>query len=258
MYFGNRPYPVLISMKFIITYYFFGCVLFAQSVDEPKNSILSVISNLNTIDTTEIIPETFNLSWVDSLKLQLPCDNVLPPKRTMRLPNAPRDYRSGTHRGIDFFANWGTPVKAVSDGIVIRADHGYEEVPADFRVNMLSASAKVGNTPSDIFNSILLGRAIFLDHGFDLIPGFRVITIYAHLSHIDKNIIPGAVIKAGDVIGKSGNSGTRESTVGLKAGAHLHWEMILQKGKQEIYLGKDVPNPQLYAMLRRIFYKANP
>ena len=110
----------------------------------------------------------------------------------------------------------------------------------------------------DIFNNILLGRAIFLDHGFDLIPGFRVITIYAHLSHIEKNIIPGAVIKAGDVIGKSGNSGTRESTVGLKAGAHLHWEMILQKGKQEIYLGKDVPNPQLYAMLRRIFYKANP
>ncbi len=59
-------------------------------------------------------------------------------------------------------------------------------------------------------------------------------------------------------MGQSGNSGTRESTVGLKAGAHLHWEMILQKGKQEIYLGKDVPNPQLYAMLRRIFYKANP
>jgi murein DD-endopeptidase MepM/ murein hydrolase activator NlpD len=176
----------------------------------------------------------------------------------MRLPNAPRDYRSGTHRGIDFFANWGTPVKSVSDGIVIRADHGYEEVPADFRVNLLSASAKVGNTPSDIFNNILLGKAIFLDHGFDLIPGFRVITIYAHLSHINKNIIPGAVIKVGDVIGKSGNSGTRESTVGIKAGAHLHWEMILQKGKQEIYLGKDVPNPQLYAMLRRIFYKENP
>ena len=157
-------------MKFIIPYYFFGCILFAQSVDEPKNSILSVISNLNTKEIPEIIPETFDLSWVDSLRLQLPCDNVLPPKRTMRLPNAPRDYRSGTHRGIDFFANWGTPVKVVSDGIVLRADHGHEEVPADFRVNMLSASARVGNTPSDIFNSILLGRAIFLDHGFDLIP----------------------------------------------------------------------------------------
>mgnify|MGYP001164193049 CR=1 FL=1 len=94
-------------------------------------------------------------------------------------------------------------------------------------------------------------------HGFELVSGFRAITIYAHLSHINKNIKPGTIIKAGDVIGNSGNSGTRESTLGLKSGAHLHWEMILQKGKQEIYLGKDVPNPQLYAMLRRIFYKAS-
>ena len=238
MYFGNKSYSILILMKFIFSFYFFVWVLVAQSIDEPKNSILSVISNINKKDSLEIIPETFDLSWVDSLRLLLPCDNILPPKRTMRLPNAPRDYRSGIHRGIDFFANWGTPVKAVSDGVVIRADHGYEEVPADFRVNMLSASAKVGNTPSDIFNSVLLGRAIFLDHGFDLIPGFRVITIYAHLSHIDKNITPGAIVKAGDVIGKSGNSGTRESTVGLKAGAHLHWEMILQNKAGEYYLGQ--------------------
>ena len=50
---------------------------------------------------------------------------------------------------------------------------------------MLKASAKVGKTPSDIFNNILLGKAVFLDHGFELVPGFRVITIYAHLSHIE-------------------------------------------------------------------------
>ena len=131
----------------------------------------------------------FDPNWVDSLKLVLPCEGVKVPKRTMRLPNAPRDYRNGIHRGIDFFANWGTPVRAVADGIVIRSDLHYKEVPADFREEMLEASSKVGNTPSDIFNSILLGKAIFLDHGFNLIPGFRVITIYAHLSHIKENII---------------------------------------------------------------------
>ena len=91
----------------------------------------------------------------------------------MRLPNAPRNYRNGTHRGLDFFANWGTPVRSVADGVVVRSDLHYEEVPADFRENLLKATTKVGHTPSDIFNSVLLGKSVFLDHGFDLIPGFR-------------------------------------------------------------------------------------
>ena len=49
----------------------------------------------------------------------LPIDGLSFPKRASRLPNAPRSYRSGTHRGIDFFSNWGTPVRSVADGIVI-------------------------------------------------------------------------------------------------------------------------------------------
>ena len=191
----------------------------------------------------------FNKNWVDSLKLRLPCDNVPVPKRAMRLPNAPRDYRSGIHRGVDFFANWGTPVRSVAEGVVVRSDLHYEEVPADFRENLLKATTKVGHTPSDIFNSVLLGKSVFLDHGFDLIPGFRTISIYAHLSHIEKEIVPGAIVKRGELLGKSGNTGMRESTIGSKAGSHLHWEMILQKGEQEIYLGKGMSNPELYDCL---------
>jgi murein DD-endopeptidase MepM/ murein hydrolase activator NlpD len=242
-------------MKLYIPFLFCGLSLSAQSGESPKNSHLSILSAIQdsvALETT--IHKTFNPIWVDSLRLQLPCYKISVPKRTQRLPNAPRDYRSGTHRGIDFFANWGSPIMSVADGIVIRADHGYVEVPAEFRVNMLDASSKVGHTPSDIFNNVLLGQAIFLDHGFDLIPGFRTISIYAHLSHINENIKPGTKIKMGDVMGKTGNSGIRESTLGSRAGAHLHWEMILQKDEQEIYLGKDVSNPDLYEMLNRIFY----
>ena len=147
----------------------------------------------------------------------------------------------------------GNPSKISRDGIVVRSDLYYEEVPADFRENLLKATTKVGHTPSDIFNSVLLGKSVFLDHGFDLIPGFRTISIYAHLSHIEKEIIPGAVVKRGELLGKSGNTGMRESTIGSKAGSHLHWEMILQKGEQEIYLGKGMSNPELYDMLFRIF-----
>ena len=226
----------------------------AQTISPSKNSPISVLSSIETVDiehSNEIA--IFDPRWVDSLSLSLPCYDVPVPKRTMRLPNAPRNYRNGTHRGLDFFANWGTPVRSVADGVVVRSDLHYEEVPADFRENLLKATTKVGHTPSDIFNSVLLGKSVFLDHGFDLIPGFRTISIYAHLSHIEKEIVPGAVVKKGELLGKSGNTGMRESTIGSKAGSHLHWEMILQKGEQEIYLGKGMSNPELYDMLFRIF-----
>ena len=230
------------------------CIVNAQIAEEPKNSPISLLSNIKKFDN--IIEEdlsVFNMEWVDSLKILLPCANVPVPKRTMRLPNAPRDYRSGTHRGIDFFANWGTPVRSVADGIVVRSDNYYEEVPPGFRENLLKSSARIGNTPSDIFNNVLLGKAVFLDHGFDLIPGFRTITIYAHLSSIEKGVKAGEKIKQGELLGKSGNTGMRESTLGSKTGSHLHWEMILQNGENEIFLGKDVPNPELYNMLIKIF-----
>ena len=226
----------------------------AQETNLPKNSPISVLSSIETANVEHSNEmATFDPRWVDSLSLSLPCYNVPVPKRTMRLPNAPRNYRNGTHKGLDFFANWGTPVRSVADGIVVRSDLHYEEVPADFRENLLKATTKVGHTPSDIFNSVLLGKSVFLDHGFDLIPGFRTISIYAHLSHIEKEIVPGAVVKRGELLGKSGNTGMRESTIGSKAGSHLHWEMILQKGEQEIYLGKGMSNPELYEMLFRIF-----
>ena len=238
----------------ILFFYVFTNFCIAQLQENPRNSSLSVLS---TIKEKVLDPETsisnFNPAWVDSLELLLPCEGIPVPKRTMRLPNAPRNYRNGIHRGIDFFASWGTPINSVESGVVVRADHNYEEVPADFRSNMLKASAKVGTTPSDIFNNILLGKSVFIDHGFNLIPGFRVISIYAHLSHIKSSIKPGYNVKAGELIGNSGNTGMRESTLGSRAGSHLHWEMILQKGEEEIYLGRGMPNPELYNMLKRIF-----
>ena len=242
-------------MHVFLTIFLLSGLLFSQIIESSKNSPLNVLSSkiFNNKNTKLDDKIEFDSRWVDSLHLVLPCENVKVPKRAMRLPNAPRDYRNGVHRGIDFFANWGTPIRAVARGTVIRSDLFYEEVPADFRENMLESSAKVGNTPSDIFNSILLGKAVFLDHGFDLIPGFRVISIYAHLSHIDKKIKPGYIMNSGELMGKSGNTGMRESTLGSKSGSHLHWEMILQKDKDEIYLGRNLENPELYNMLTRIF-----
>tara|TARA_B110000003_G_scaffold72459_1_gene73831 strand:+ start:146 stop:880 length:735 start_codon:yes stop_codon:yes gene_type:complete len=243
-------------MHLSLIVFLLNSILFSQIIESSKNSPLNVLSSkilINKKIKLDDKKKVFDPKWVDSLKLVLPCENVKVPKRAMRLPNAPRDYRNGVHKGIDFFANWGTPVRAVAEGTVIRSDLFYEEVPAEFRESMLESSAKVGNTPSDIFNSILLGKAVFLDHGFNLVPGFRVISIYAHLSHIDKKIKPGYIMKSGELMGKSGNTGMRESTLGSKSGSHLHWEMILQKDKDEIYLGRNLENPELFNMLTRIF-----
>ena len=241
-------------MKFYHYIFFAFTILNAQLGNSPKNSPISILSSIKAVTSGDNFnTNNFDPKWVDSLKLSLPCYDIPVPKRTMRLPNAPRNYRNGTHRGIDFFASWGTPVRSVADGIVIRSDQNFQEVPANFRENLLRSTTKVGHTPSDIFNNILLGKSVFLDHGFDLIPGFRTISIYAHLSHIEKDVAPGAVIKKGEILGKSGNTGMRESTIGSKSGSHLHWEMILQKDEKEIYLGKGMSNPELYNMLYRLF-----
>ena len=130
---------------------------------------------------------------------------------------------------------------------------GYEEYGADFRVEMLSRAAQLDRTPSDIFNELLLGQAVIIDHGFNLFLGFRAITIYAHLSHINPKIKPGYAVKAGEVFGKSGNSGTKPSTVGTQAESHLHWELILQDNQGEYYFGQNLEYEELYSALRRLF-----
>ena len=188
-----------------------------------------------------------------STKLALPIANLDIPTKASRLPNAPRSYRSGIHRGIDFFSNWGTPVVSVADGIIIRSDLSYKEYPADFRREMLKRAALLDRTPSDIFNELLLGQAVIIDHGFELFNGYRAITIYAHLSEINSAIKPGYTIKAGEIFAKSGNSGTEPSTLGTRDESHLHWELILQNQSGEYYFGQNLGYEQLIIALNQLF-----
>ena len=193
------------------------------------------------------------LNDLKSMKLLVPCENVSVPKQQLLLPNAPRAYRHGTHRGIDFYVNWGTPVRAVADGVITRAEHDYKEMSADFRLDVLGDAKILGRTPSDVFEHLLLGRAVYIDHGFDLVPGYRAVTIYAHMSHINSSITVGSTVRRGEVIGQSGNTGTKDSTLKKKTGAHLHWEMILQNKVGEYYLGQGLKSDSLYVLFQNIF-----
>ena len=118
---------------------------------------------------------------------------------------------------------------------------------------MLKRAAILGRTPSDIFNELLLGQAVIIDHGFKLFSGYRTITIYAHLSSINSNIKPGYIIKAGEKFAMSGNSGTEPSTLGTRNESHLHWELILQDAGGEYYFGRDLDYETLLVALDRIF-----
>lgn len=192
-------------------------------------------------------------SVLDSLRLALPCPEFPVPDKAQMLPNAPRGYRFGVHRGIDFIASWGTPVQAVADGVVIRFERHYSNVSAAFFQELLNKTKTLKRTPSDIFEHILVGRTVYIDHGFDLVAGYRSVSIYAHLSDIPSSVVPGVRVRRGDIIGYSGNSGTEGASQGTRNGSHLHWELILQDESGEYYLGQELPPKDLIPLLKRIF-----
>jgi murein DD-endopeptidase MepM/ murein hydrolase activator NlpD len=96
-----------------------------------------------------------------------------------------RAYNDGPvdsfHAGLDLRAARGTPVLAAAAGRVV-----------------LATRLQVR------------GNCIIIDHGMG------VYTMYAHLSAF--RVAQGATVKAGQVLGLSGNTG-------LSTAAHLHWEM---------------------------------
>lgn len=95
--------------------------------------------------------------------------------------NENNSYRKEVHHGLDYRAAVGTPVFAAADGVVRYAKR------------------------SEHF-----GNQILIDHGFSVITG------YAHLDSI--SVQPGESVLKGQLIGKSGNTGTT-------SGPHLHWGM---------------------------------
>lgn len=101
-------------------------------------------------------------------------------------------WSKGYHTGVDVAAPVGTDVFAAQDGTVINANWGAA------------------------YGTQIVVDQVALNHGTpNRIPGNWA--IYAHLSQ--SLVKPGDQIKKGQLIGKSGNSGTNTT------GAHLHFEV---------------------------------
>lgn len=117
--------------------------------------------------------------------LQKPCDCTY------------TQYYHGSHFGVDLARNGGGPIFAAEDGIVIRADYGWN-----------------GG----------YGNVVEIDHGNGLI------TLYAHNREL--HIREGAAVRRGDVIASMGKTGR----VYGKTGVHLHFEVIQNGVKKNALL----------------------
>lgn len=166
-----------------------------------------------------------------------------------RLPNAPRAYRRGLHPGFDVYCPFGTSVRAIASGMVIRADEHFSELDPKLHRFLQAQCAVLNATPSDILDR-LRGRAIVIDHG--VVQGARVRSVYAHLSAVE--VRAGMMVERGEVIGQVGNSGTEAGVRGSRDEAHLHLEIWFQRsGGREFYLGQGLSELSVRQFLAEVF-----
>ena len=115
------------------------------------------------------------------------------------LRKLPWEERGRLHAGVDVAAPSGYPIQATADGVVTRAGVG-------------------GG----------YGRFVEVRHAEGLT------SLYAHMGKIADHIAPGQPVRAGEFIGRVGNTGS-------STGAHLHFEIHDAKGRPlnpQMFLGR--------------------
>jgi len=180
---------------------------------------------------------------------RFPIDGACLPQEDELMPNAPREYRFGTHEGVDFYEGRccvavarGMPVLAAKTGVVIRADHDYQDITAEEMDALLTLSQQQGSTDAATLDR-LRGRQVWVDHGNG------IVTRYAHLLSVEAGIANGTVVRAGQVLGYVGNSGTPEGISDADAENHLHFEIRVGDG----YLGQGLSAAETRRLWERAF-----
>jgi murein DD-endopeptidase MepM/ murein hydrolase activator NlpD len=171
-------------------------------------------------------PQPHDLALLSTLRgLSMPINGATLTQRDFQTPGAPRHYRLGVHEGMDFYGhtvgvavNRQTPVRAVADGIVIRALVDYQPLTPAQADDWYAQCLSLGYTPPDVLDGYR-GRQIWIDHGNGLVSR------YAHLGSIEPGIVEGAAVSQGQVIATVGNSGTPDSLRSTTSDVHLHLEL---------------------------------
>ncbi|WP_164491743.1 M23 family metallopeptidase [Staphylospora marina] len=160
--------------------------------------------------------------------LRTPIDGAHVSTLDSHMPGAARTYRGGIHEGIDWYSygtgvriDRNTPVRSMADGVVVRADHEYREMATRERNRLLEIGKNNdGQTPEPILDK-LRGRQVWIQYENG------VMVRYCHLDRIVPEVKPGTRIKAGEIVGYVGNSGTSDGAKGTNQGLHLHLDILL-------------------------------
>jgi murein DD-endopeptidase MepM/ murein hydrolase activator NlpD len=189
--------------------------------------------------TANALPQDLDL--LDGLRgLAAPIEGARVTKRDFQMPGAPRHYRFGVHEGMDWYSqtvavpvNRKTPVLAIADGVVIRADLEYVPPTAEEMDAWLAQSQAMGTTPEDVLDGFR-GRQVWVEHADGLISR------YVHLGAIAEDVVVGAPVRQGQALAQVGNSGTPESLKGPSGDVHLHLELWLagEQGEPAYYIGQ--------------------
>ncbi len=164
------------------------------------------------------------------------------PARDLQLPDAPRHYRLGLHEGTDYYWQPGTRVRAPVAGTVIRSLQDYTPpTPAEL-ARWQADSVALGYTTAEALDGYR-GRQVWIQHDDGLV------TRYAHLRWIAPDIVAGAPVARGQLLGEVGNSGSPASLSSETEDAHLHFEIWL--GDQ--FLGQFLRPVEIREWLQRLF-----
>ena len=182
--------------------------------------------------------------------LRMPIVGSTLPDLDTLLPGAARAYRNGIHQGFDMNNGhigvptaFSGPVVAIKDGTVIRATLDFTEMTPEEYAKAIATSRAAGTTPPQILDK-LRGKQVWIDHGHE------IVSRYVHLSGIASEIVEGKRVRAGDIIGFVGNSGTESAVNGGRSGAHLHFELRIDNR----YFGEGMSRDEIREIGSRLFH----
>lgn len=178
-----------------------------------------------------------------------PIEGACLPANDDLMPGADRSYRDGIHEGIDFYDSdncvvmgSGTEIVAAKAGTIVRVDLEYEALSPE-EVEELLALVESGQGTDPVVKDKFRGLQIWVDHDS------RIVTRYAHLSSVGENIVVGAPVEQGQVLGIMGETGVPEAVDAPGSQVHLHFEIRVWGG----YIGQGRPTSEVRNLYRTAF-----